>query len=290
MDKTENAAQNSAIGGGFSFQISNNPVVETRRAPEQPKAADGKSPDDVAILADDTLHLLARDPRSLFVYWNLDWPGRFAAANLSARPVHLRIFREDEGEETTIGIDPEARFSFVEVSRPEASYRCEMGCFEGDDWRTLARSATAETPAAAMSENPEARFATVPLHLSFHRLIQIFRVNGVDKVTLSESIADMHAKARLLADSMSPEDWSEFVGSAESAVNAGAALGLSGVDAPELAALLRSVKDDSVRQMPSLENLARWRWLGERFGGSSWSGGSSERNGNLGGSSYVGSS
>jgi hypothetical protein len=62
------------------------------------------------------------------------------------------------------------------------------------------------------------------------------------------------------------------------------------VDAPELAALLRSVKDDSVRQMPSLENLARWRWLGERFGGSSWSGGSSERNGNLGGSSYVGSS
>lgn len=291
MTETEYATENPAAAGEFSFRISDQPVVETRRAPEQPDAQAGDGSRDLAaLIGDDALHMLARDPRSLFVYWTLDWGRRFAAANLTARPVHLRIFREDESEETTTAIDPMAGFTFVEVSAPGAGYRCEIGCYEGENWKTLARSEAGETPAAAMSEDLAADFATLPLHLSFQRLIDIFRANPAKKTKLSQSVAHMQSKARTLQASMSPEDWSQLVDSAEAVANGEKTFGLRGVQGTELAALLRTVKEDGKRQIPSPENLARWRQLGERFGGSSWSGGSSERNGSFGSSSLGGSS
>ncbi|MEO6871309.1 MAG: DUF4912 domain-containing protein [Chthoniobacterales bacterium] len=291
MNETEYPTENPAAAGEFSFRISDQPVVETRRAPEQPDEQAGNGSRDLAApVGDDALHMLARDPRSLFVYWTLDWDRRFAVANLAARPVHLRIFREDESEETTTAIDPRAGFTFVDVSAPGAGYRCEIGCCEGEDWKTLARSEADATPAAAMSDDLAADFATLPLHLSFQRLIDIFRANPAEKTKLSQSVAHMQSKARTLQASMSPEDWSQLVDSAEAVANGEKTFGLRGVQGTELAALLRTVNEDGKRQNPSPENLARWRQLGERFGGSSWSGGASERNGSFGSSSLGGSS
>lgn len=292
MNEIENATENpAAVAGGFSFRISDEPVVETRRAPEQLNAqTDDGSGDLAALMGDDALHMLARDPGSLFVFWTLDWDRRFASAKLTARPVHLRVFREDESEETTTGIDPLAGFLFVDVSAPGAAYRCEIGCFEGEDWKTLARSEAGETPAAAMSDDLEADFATLPLHFSFQRLIEVFRANPAEETTLARSVAHMQSKARALQASMSTEDWSQLVDSAEATANAESTFGLRGVRRAELEALLRTVKEDGTRQNPSPENLAGWRDLGERFGGSSWSGGSSEGNGNFGGSSLGGAS
>lgn len=291
MNEIQHSTENPATAGDFSFRISDEPVVKMRRAPERQDAKTGNGFSDLgALVGDGALYMLARDPRSLFVYWNLDWDRRFAAANLTARPVHLRVLREDESEEATTSIDPMVGFSFVDVSSPATGYRCEIGCFEGDDWRTLARSAAGETPTAAMSDDLAADFATLPLHLSFQRLIEIFRANRTERATLSESVANMQSKARALRDSMSAEDWSRFVDSAENVANAESIFGLRGVRSQELASLLRPVNGDSTRRTSSRENLARWRRLGERFGGSSWSGGASERNGNFGLSSLGGSS
>ena len=41
----------------------------------------------------DLLYVIARDPKSLFVYWDLNWRRLFLRAGLSARQVHLRIYR-----------------------------------------------------------------------------------------------------------------------------------------------------------------------------------------------------
>jgi hypothetical protein len=60
-----------------------------------------------------------------------------------------------------------------------------------------------------------------------------------------------------------------------------------------MATLLRTVKEDVTRVLPSPEKLEEWRRLGERFGGASWGGASSPGAGERWGgssSSFGGSS
>ena len=61
----------------------------------------------------DLLYVIARDPKSLFVYWDLNWTRLFARAGLSPRQVRLRIYDEDGSIEGTIEINgdsPSAAF------------------------------------------------------------------------------------------------------------------------------------------------------------------------------------
>lgn len=275
------------------FQISDEPVIEARRGEGESAGSVGEWS---GGLADDSLYILARDPQSLFVYWTLDWEPRFAAAGLgeTQRQVQLRVLREDETEEATAPIDPLAGFAFVNVSSPGANYTCELGCFEGTEWKSLARSSATQTPLATLSEDLSADFATLPFHLSFQRLVDIFRSGPNGKGTkLAASVGDLQGKARALQASMSSVDWSKLVEAASSLVDAENGLGLPGVERDDIATLLRTVKEDTTRTLPSPEKLEEWRRLGERSGGSSWGGESSPDNGerwggpsSLGGSSH----
>lgn len=275
MQEPETLTPNRADEVGIGFRVSAQPVVESRRAPSQqtsePAGGLAKWP---GVFGDRSLYVIARDPRSLFAYWDLDLSRHFAEAGLGQRQVHLRVLREDGSEEAATKIDPMLGYSFVDVSSPGVRYACELGCFEGSGWTTLVRSGSTETPEAAMSDDSGADFATLPFHLSFQRLIDIFQASPNDKNTITESVAGMQTKARTLQASMSAADWSKLVDAAAVSVNAGAGFGLTGVRSSELAALLRRVKCDSSQLVPSSENLARWRQLGESVGGSSWGGAS----------------
>ncbi len=116
------------------------------------------------------LYIVARDPRSLFLYWDLNWTRLFARAGISARPVHLRTYRLDGSIENTQQINPFRGHCYAEVGTAGAEYYCELGSFVGVEWKSLARSATTATPEASMSEDFSAEFATLPTHLSFQRL------------------------------------------------------------------------------------------------------------------------
>jgi hypothetical protein len=265
-------SENQPAVAGTGFRISDEPVVPARSS-GQPAAAstEATSAGDVACFnADDSLCILARDPRSLFVYWSWAWAERTAL-----RPLHLRILREDESEETTREIDPISGFSFVEVGSPSANYTCELGLFEDEEWRSLVRSDAARTPAATMSDDLSADFATLPIHLSFQRLIEIFRAAPKGRTPLAEAVGEMQSEARTLQASMSATEWLNLVDAAASKVEGGAAFGLNEARPSEMAALLCTVKQDEARIRPTPEKLAAWQALGERFGGSSWAGGSS---------------
>ena len=280
---TEDLTLNTESG----FQVSDEPVIQTRR--QEAAAADSLNhePDG---LADDSLHILARDPKSLFVYWTLDWAPRFAAAGLgdTQRQVHLRILRDDETEEATSVVDPLVGFAFVDVSLPDAEYVCELGCFDEEAWKPLARSSAAQTPPATLSEDLTADFATLPFHLSFQRLIDIFRsaANSNGTHVLAESVADFQGQARALQSSMPSGEWSDLVEAAS------ALIGADNDAAEDVASLLQTAKEDSPRDVPSAAKLEEWRRLGERFGGSSWGGASSANGGERWGgtSSWGGSS
>lgn len=286
MNETETMIENPPDQIAPGFRISDQPVVESRKREEQPPASADRSGlgELPAFYGGDLLYVIARDPKSLFVYWDLDWARLFGEAGLTPRPVHLRVLREDGSEEGTSEIDPLRGYCFVEVATPGASYSCELGCFEGSDWKSLIRSGSTPTPEAEMSEDLEADFATLPFHLSFQRLVDIFRAKGPERGTLARSVAEMQNKVRGLQKTMPSGDWSKLVDAAAALVDAEAGLGLVGVQPAEFSALLRADQSNGNRTAPSPEMLTRWRELGERFGGSSWGGASP------GGASWGGAS
>lgn len=255
------------------FRVSAEPVVAARpeqaSAPTEEPVTDNDRPTTLGV---DLLYAIARDPNSLFLYWELDWSRHFAASGIPPQRVALRVFREDGTDEATIEINPAEGYCFAAVSAPETRYYCELGSYAGSEWKRFIRSGTTATPADEMSEDLEADFATVPFHLSFQRLVEIFRGQRPD---LAHSLAALQAQACTLQESISPQDWSQLVETAAATVEAEAGLGLSGVEPAEMAALLRTVNPTTRRKVPSLEMMERWRQLGERFGGSSWGGTSS---------------
>ena len=72
--------------------------------------------------------------------------GSFAHAGLSARQVHLRIYREDGSVEGTREINPFRVIVYADVASAGTGYYCEIGCFDDDEWTSLVRSGKAATP------------------------------------------------------------------------------------------------------------------------------------------------
>jgi hypothetical protein len=230
----------------------------------------------------DLLYVIARDPKTLFLYWDLDWTWLFAKAELSARQVQLRIFRDDGAVEATTEINPFTGHCYIDVSAPGTRYYCELGAFEGDAWKCLARSGRSATPNDTMSDDLAADFATLPLHLSFQRLLDILRTTKTSRETLASSVAQLQAKAQVLRDSMGPDQWTLLVKTAAAAMKIENESAINALLSSDLAAILESAGDGKSQPAPTAEMLEQWRQLGERFGSASWDGASS---GGLGGSS-----
>src|SRR5499427_10124652 len=109
------------------YRISNGPVVRLART-------DPKLPDDVAEVVElprvygaPLLFAIARDPRTIFVYWNVDWSAIFENTAPVDRLVHLRVHRSDESEEMTEAVEPMAGNCYLSVSEPRETYRVEIG-------------------------------------------------------------------------------------------------------------------------------------------------------------------
>ena len=166
MNKDETS--DTAAHAGYGFRISAQPVVGEKRAVS---ARNEGSP--ARASSPDLLYVVARDPKSLFLYWDLNWTWLFARAGISARQVHLRTYRGDGAVEGTQEINPFRGHCFAEVGAAGTEYYCELGSFEGAEWKSLVRSGTTATPEANRSDDFTAEFATLPTHLSFQRLLDI---------------------------------------------------------------------------------------------------------------------
>jgi hypothetical protein len=273
MNEIESDHRNPGLSEGF--QISAEPVVQTRRPPGKNGATKSATAEAWGAFEGDHLAVLARDPKTLFVYWDLNLARHLAAAGLDEGKIQLRVRNEEGSTETHAQVDPLSGYAFVEVAAAGSRYVCELGCLDGSAWRTLVRSEAVATPAASISADADADFATLPFHLSFQRLLDILRGSSNDRRTLTESVANMQSRARELQASMSDDEWSRLVGTAASSVAAEAGMGLTDVSPNEIAALLHTVRSDARRQMPTPEMRARWRQLGTDIGGSSWGSASS---------------
>jgi len=162
-------------------------------APETPAYQDlGELPQSYG---ENTLFLIARDPHWLFSYWDVNW----AAFPARDGKFYLKLFKDGGPEETMTEIHPEARNWYLPVKEAGALYYVELGYFSpGGEWSIVSHSNTAATPSDRFSESSEADFATVPIHLTFERLVEMVRGRMRDGESLISALARLQGEGRRL--------------------------------------------------------------------------------------------
>ena len=176
------------------FRISNGPVKQSA------EEAGGKSAD-ISDLADlpraygaPLLLAIARDPRTIFTYWSIDWPRLFAQTIPVDRQVHLRVYRGDGALEMRAAVEPMAGNSYLTVSQPRGVYRVEIGYYQPEDvWNSVAISNEVTMPPDDIAQHADVDLATIPFHLNFQQLLRLFRLS--DGAPLAETISRFQKRA-----------------------------------------------------------------------------------------------
>jgi hypothetical protein len=189
-----------------SFRISNGPIARTGGRTDRPFDI----PDFVELTplpGGPLLFAIARDPRTIFAYWNIDWATIFEKSAPVDRQVHLRV-RRDNIQESSVAVEPMAGNHYLKVSQPREKYRVEIGYYQPESvWHSVATSDAVTMPAEGAAENVDVDLATIPFHLSFQRLIDLFRAQNGD--ALAEIIARLQrcAVSDDERDLLSAEEW-----------------------------------------------------------------------------------
>jgi hypothetical protein len=262
---------NKSAGKTSSFQVSSEPVL---KSPASDRAdPSGEKYENLGELPKSygagTLSLMAKDSEWLFAYWDIDLTTIFENLGTGSPEVRLRALHDDGTLESETKIDPAAGNWHIRVERPGSLYHAEIGFTRPDGkWESLARSGAAAVPSDQPSEDLSADFTSVPFHLSFHRLMDIFRAMGAEGGTLVDSLRRLREKARALEQSMPAADWSHVLDAAADSPEREAILSKTGLEASELEAILRGADVDPA-SLPTVAMMDRWDKRGVA-GESSW--------------------
>jgi hypothetical protein len=182
----------SHMTGGF--RISNGPVIRPTKVAKREDDDFGEMVELPRPFGAPILFAIARDPQTIFTYWSIDWPTIFAEGMPVDRQVHLRVYTVDGAQETSAAVEPMAGNSYLAVSQPRGVYRVEIGYYQPEDvWNSVAVSDEITMPPDNVTADAEVDIATIPLHLSFQQLLDLFRVsNGA---ALAEIISQFEKRA-----------------------------------------------------------------------------------------------
>ena len=150
---------------------------------------------------------IARDPWTIFAYWNVDWPSIFKNAAPVDRQVHLRIDCADGVEEKEAAIEPMAGMHYVTMSQRHRACRIEIGYYQpADVWHSVAMSNKIVIPPAEMSEAEHVDLATIPFHLRFQQLVDLFGASNDDALATVISRFQTRAVSSGRYEKLSPEE------------------------------------------------------------------------------------
>ena len=134
---------------------------------------------------------IARDPRTLFVCWSVDWPVAFAKGLPADRCAHVRI--RQNGNEKTIAVEPMSGSCAIEELEPGETYAVELGYYAPrETWNCVVTGNEVMMPFASKSDEM-IDVATVPFHLTFQRMLSLFR--GSDGAGLAQTLAQFQERA-----------------------------------------------------------------------------------------------
>ena len=198
-----------------AFQVSAEPVTKSAEAIEAHKFEIGSATEahedaqgapafeDLGELPvsyfQDTIFLVARDPRWLFSYWDFDWvkyaPGTFRGG---VKQFFLKITTTAGADAGLVEINPEARNWYVPVGNADTSYFAEIGYFDkAGNWQRIVQSGIAVTPSDAVAVEATADFATVPAHLTFERLLELVKEKMTEGESLIAALSRIAGEGRL---------------------------------------------------------------------------------------------
>ena len=154
------------------FELSQEPVTPEGPHDEPPTHAPayehlGELP---ASYGTQSVYLVAYDPKQLFTYWDVDWAGAPTAR------YGLRVCRADGQLEAQLEISAADAGRYIPIQQPGGTYYIEMGTRARDGaWQPAAHSPLVTMPPEGLSGEMEPKFATLPFHLSFQRLLELIQ-------------------------------------------------------------------------------------------------------------------
>jgi Domain of unknown function (DUF4912) len=156
-----------------SFKIRQGPMMHLAHDTPLPDVDDRIGPP--GVCRQPFLFAIARDTRTIFASWNIDWRSVFEKAMPADRQVHLRVIGGEDVIETRVAVEPMSAMHYVTISGFHNSYRVEIGYFQPfDTWHSVARSGEVEMPPQGNVELGDVDLATIPFHLSFQQLATMF--------------------------------------------------------------------------------------------------------------------
>ena len=195
----EDQAQKSSSDA--AFRVSTEPLVDDRSASGE-AAAERAGEELPCSYGSRVLTVMPRDPHSLFAYWDVDWQDVFREGPPVDRKVHLRVLNANGAEETSVEVEPMSGSCYVTVREPDATYSAELGYFHpATTWNFVASSEAVQTPPAGLSDSDALDFATVPFHLSFQRMIDVFRASKHESGSLTEKLGELRERASSASES-----------------------------------------------------------------------------------------
>ncbi len=146
----------------------------------------------------DTIFLVAQEPHWLFTYWDID---------ISRHPggkTFLRVYENESTVEAEIEVPFETRNWYIPVKNAGSKYTVEIGYNRGAVWNVIARSYTIETPSDRLSESDQFKYATIPLHLSFQKLMDRIQEAVKSGETLIAALSRLQMEGKLFGSSPAP--------------------------------------------------------------------------------------
>ena len=159
-----------------TFHISRQPLVPLGETEESPDSGHGSGLP--RLPGSPRLLVVARDPWTVFAYWDVDWPSIFKNATPVDRQVHLRILCADGLEEKEAAVEPMAGMHYFTMSQRHRICRLEIGYYQpADVWHSVVKSNEVLMPSQEISESEDVNIATIPFHLSFQQLVDLYGAN-----------------------------------------------------------------------------------------------------------------
>ncbi len=197
-------------GGGTKkkegFKLRETPAAQgAKESPDSLPPPPGAPPVDIDQLGElpqsygsDTIFLIAQEPHWLFTYWDID---------ISRHPggkTFLRVYQEEKTIEAEIEVPFETRNWYIPVKRAGAKYTVEIGYHRGTVWNVIARSYTIETPTDRLSESDQFKYATIPLHLSFQKLMERIQDAIKSGETMMSALSRLQMEGKLFGSTQAP--------------------------------------------------------------------------------------
>jgi hypothetical protein len=134
------------------------------------------------------LFAIARDPQTIFASWNIDWPSLFEKVMPVDRQVHLRLYGADGLQEKSVAVEPMAMMHCLTTSGLHTSYRVEIGYYQpAAVWHLVAKSQEIVMPPGAIGETVDVDLATIPFHVGFEQLLNLFGSDSKTPLALAIS-------------------------------------------------------------------------------------------------------